>query len=146
MKHLNITPELHDYMLDIGVDEHPILKKLRDKTSELALAHMAIPPLQAQLLQFLIKTINAKKVLEIGTFTGYSALAMALALPKDGKLITCDRNPDWTKHGKPFWVEAKMDNIIELRLGAALETLNNLLTEGYKAEFDFIFIDFHMLV
>ncbi|WP_133127470.1 class I SAM-dependent methyltransferase [Legionella nagasakiensis] len=141
MKHLNLTPALYEYMLDVSLNEHPALQALRIETAKLPLAMMQISPEQGQFMQLLIRLINAKKVLEIGTFTGYSALALALALPEDGHLITCDINEEWTSKAHPFWQRAKQDNKIELRLAPALNTLHQLLNEGFSHSFDFIFID-----
>lgn len=139
MKQPNLTPALYDYMLEIASHESPVLKALREETAQLPLAIMQVPPEQAQFMQFLIRLITARKVLELGTFTGYSALAMAYALPDDGELITCDINPEWTAIAKRFWQEAKQDNKIQLRLAPALDSLTQLIKEGYR--FDFIFID-----
>lgn len=141
MKHVNMTPALYDYMCSMSLREHAVLKALREETAKLPLGGMQIAPEQGQFLQFLIRTIHAKKILELGTFTGYSALAMALALPEDGQLITCDINTEWTSKALPFWEEAKQQNKIELRLGAAKQTLEELLASGYRDQFDFIFID-----
>lgn len=141
MKHLNLTPELYDYMLDVSLREHPVLKKLREETSTMELAMMQVAPEQAQFMQMLIRILGAKTVLELGTFTGYSALAMALALPDNGRLVTCDINPEWTGRAHPFWKEAKQDHKIELRLGRANDTLDALLKSGFAHSFDFIFID-----
>jgi predicted O-methyltransferase YrrM len=141
MKHLELTPELYEYMLDKSLREHPVLIKLREATSTMELSNMQVAPEQAQFLQFLIRLIGAKNILELGTFTGYSALAMSLALPDDGQLITCDINAEWTKNTSHFWSEAQQDHKIKLRLGPAIETLYTLLNEGYKETFDFIFID-----
>ncbi|MBA2651295.1 MAG: class I SAM-dependent methyltransferase [Tatlockia sp.] len=141
MKQLNLTPALYDYMLDVSLREHPVLNALRQETAKLPLAAMQVAPDQAQFMQFLIQLISARKVLEIGTFTGYSALAMSLALPEDGELITCDLNAQWTAIATRFWHEAKQEKKIQLRLAPALDTLNNLLEEGYRHQFDFIFID-----
>lgn len=141
MKHVNLTSTLYDYMLDISLREHPVLKALRKKTAQLELGAMQIAPEQAQFMQFLIQTIQAKKILELGTFTGYSALAMALAMPEDGRLITCDINPEWTNQALPFWESAHQQHKIELRLGPAKQTLDNLVSTGHAGTFDFIFID-----
>lgn len=141
MKQVAITAELYDYILDISLREHPILHELRQETAKLALAQMQVAPEQAQFMQFLLKTIRAKKVLELGTFTGYSALAMALALPEDGRVITCDSNAEWTKNAPAFWEKANQHHKIELRLGPALQTLQGLIAAGFQAQFDFIFID-----
>ena len=127
-------------MLDVSLREHPVLRELRENTrATMALFNMQVAPEQAQFMQFLIQSIKARRVLELGTFTGYSALAMALALPEDGRLITCDINKEWTEHAPDFWQKAGMDHKIELRLGPALNTLQQLLNEAQQ--FDFIFID-----
>lgn len=141
MKHVPLTPALYDYMLDISLQEHPTLKALRDDTAKMPLAIMQIAPEQAQFMQLLIRLINAKNVLELGTFTGYSALAMALAMPDDGHLITCDINNEWTSKAPFFWQQAKQERKIDLRLAPALETLHQLLEEGHAHSFEFIFID-----
>lgn len=141
MKHLNLTPALYDYMLDVSLREHPVLEALRKETSAMSLAVMQVAPEQAQFMQMLIRLIQAKNVLELGTFTGYSALAMALALPEDGHLITCDISSEWTAKAHPFWRQAGQDKKIELRLGRAQDSLDKLLDEGFAHSFDFIFID-----
>ena len=141
MKHLNITEALYDYMLDVSLREHPVLRSLREKTALMPLGLMQVAPEQAQFMQMLIRLVGAKKILEIGTFTGYSALAMALALPDDGRLITCDINDEWTNIAQPFWHEAKQQEKIQLRLAPALQTLNALVADSNKEAFDFIFID-----
>ena len=141
MSPLVLTKELYAYLLDVSLREHPVLQALREDTQEMPLGLMQIAPEQAQFMQFLIRITHTKTVLELGTFTGYSALAMALALPDDGRLITCDINEDWTDRAKPFWQEAGQDKKIELRLAPALQTLQQLLNEGKAHSFDFIFID-----
>lgn len=141
MKHIHLTPALQDYMYSVSLREHPVLLALRQDTSKMALAAMQIPPEQAQFMQFLLTLISAKKVLEIGTFRGYSALAMALVLPDDGELITCDINTEWTHKAPTFWEEAGQSHKITLRLAPAMQTLKALMTEGYEHQFDFIFID-----
>lgn len=141
MKHLSLTPDLYNYLLDTSLREHPVLKALREDTAPMQLAGMQVAPEQAQFMQFLLRVIGAKKVLELGTFTGYSALAMALALPEDGKLITCDINENWTAKAPHFWGQAQQEHKIELRLGQALESMQQLLDQGWGQQFDFIFID-----
>lgn len=141
MKHLSLSPALYDYMLDISLDEHPVMKALRIKNNSHPLAVMQVAPEQAQFMQFLLRLIRAKNVLELGTFTGYSALAMALALPKEGKLITCDINQEWTQDAPRYWQEAGVLNKIDLKLAPALQTLNGLLAQDPIPKFDFIFID-----
>ena len=141
MKHLTLTPDLYDYMLDKSLREHPSLQALRNETSTMELANMQVAPEQAQFMQFLLRLIRAKNVLELGTFTGYSALAMALALPEDGQLITCDVSKEWTSKAHPFWKEAKQDHKIDLRIGPGVETMYTLINDGWTQKFDFIFID-----
>lgn len=141
MKQLTITPELYEYMLDKSLREHPSLTGLRKETSTMQLANMQVAPEQAQFLQFLLRLIRAKNVLELGTFTGYSALAMSLALPDDGQVITCDVSEEWTSKAHPFWREAGQTDKIKLRIAPALETLYALINDGWTQKFDFIFID-----
>ncbi len=102
---------------------------------------MQIPPEQGQFMALLVKMIGAKKTLEVGTYTGYSALSVALAMPDDSTTITCDINETWTAIAQDFWQKAEVANKIDLRLGAALETLDQLLDEGHENSFDFAFID-----
>lgn len=141
MKHLNLTPELYNYMLDVSLHEHPVLTALRQKNATHPLAIMQIAPEQAQFMQLLIRILHAKNVLELGTFTGYSALAMSLALPDDGHLITCDINVEWTNTAHRYWHAAEQDKKIELRIAPALETMQILINDGLSHHFDFIFID-----
>lgn len=141
MKHLPMTSELYEYMLDHSLREHPVLEALRQETSKMELANMQIAPEQGQFMQFLLRLIQAERVLELGTFTGYSALAMSLALPDHGQLITCDISENWTKDAHVYWKQAQQDHKIKLRIGPAIESLYALLNEGWQQQFDFIFID-----
>lgn len=141
MKHLNLTEPLYDYLLDVSLREHPVLTALRHKTADMPLAIMQVAPEQAQFMQFLLRMLNAKQVLELGTYTGYSTLALALALPDDGRVTTCDINSEWTDVAKPFWEEAGVDGKIKLKMGPALETLEAMLNANHPPQFDFIFID-----
>jgi predicted O-methyltransferase YrrM len=138
---LNITPQIHDYLLSVSLKEHPVLQRLREKTQTLPNAQMQISPEQGQFMQLLLKLMKAKKTLEAGTFTGYSALCAALALPADGKVIACDISEEWTSIGKPFWEEAGVADKIDLCLGPALDTMQGFIADGQQATFDFIFID-----
>ena len=137
---LSMTQPLYNYWLAHGVHETEVMRALRKETQKLEVSMMQISPEQGQFMHFLVKLINAKKILEIGTFTGYSALAMASALPQDGLLITLDQHPDWTKTAKTFWKEAGVDHKIELRLAPALQRLDQLISDANHL-FDLIFID-----
>jgi predicted O-methyltransferase YrrM len=141
MKQLHFDAPLYDYLLKISLREHPVLRELREETARMELRVMQIPPEQAQFMQMLLRLTNATQVLELGTFTGYSALAMALALPDHGRVITCDINKTWTAKTDYFWQKAQQDHKIELRLGPALETMQSLVDAGKTHTFDFIFID-----
>lgn len=141
MKHLNLSPQLYEYMLQISLREDPILRAMRDDQVAHPLFHMQTAPEQAQFLQMILRLLRAKSVLELGTFMGYTTLAMALAMPNDGRIITCDRNPTWTSIAIPYWQQAKQDHKIDLRLGPALPTLETLLSQGMAHSFDFIYID-----
>jgi predicted O-methyltransferase YrrM len=130
-----------DYIVRIGTEETPLMRALRDETSKLPMAGMQIGPDQGQLLGFLVRLIGARRALEIGTFTGYSALAVAQALPKEGKLICCDVSDEWTSIGRRYWQEAGIADRIDLRIAPALETLGALERDGRQGQFDFAFID-----
>jgi predicted O-methyltransferase YrrM len=140
-KTINLTKELYDYLLQVSLREHPILKRLREKTHELKEYVMQISPEQGQLMALLVELIGAKKTLDIGTFTGYSALVVALALPAKGKVITCDINETSTNIAKSFWRDAQVEDKIDLYLAPAMDTLQKLLDQGEAETFDFIFID-----
>ncbi len=138
---LNFTHNLRDYLWSKGVREHPVLQELRIETSYLAESGMQICPEQGALMANLVKLMSAKTTLDIGTFTGYSALAIALALPADGRLIACDVSEEWTAVGKRCWEKAGVSNKIDLRIGPALETLEALVNAQNQKNFDFAFID-----
>ncbi|PJD93942.1 MAG: SAM-dependent methyltransferase [Legionella sp.] len=141
MTHLNLSEPLYEYMQQIALREHPVLKELRDATKEHPLQLMQSAPEQVQFLQMLLRLVRAKHVLELGTFTGYSTLGMALALPEDGQIITCDRSKEWTDLGIPYWKKAHQEHKIDLRIGPALTTIVSLLEQGQAQSFDFVFID-----
>ncbi len=139
---LEMTPPLYDYLQEVSVREPDILKRLRDKTAKMGtVSRMQIAPEQGQFMAFLVELTGAKRLLEVGVFTGYSALVCALALPPDGHLIACDSNPEWTKMARQFWDEAGVGKKIDLRLAPALETLQALLADGQANTFDMMFID-----
>jgi len=138
---LNLTDDLRDYLWQKGMKEHPVLEELREETAQLPESVMQICPEQGALMANLVRLMSAEKTLEIGTFTGYSALVVALALPEDGKIVACDISEEWTAIGKKKWEQAGVAEKIELRIGAALGTLEELIQEGQEGSFDFAFID-----
>ncbi len=138
---LPLTDSLYDYLLEVSLREPPLLARLRAETEALPLAAMQISPEQGQFMAFLVELIGARRTLEIGTFTGYSALRVALALPADGRVVACDVSADYTEVGRRYWAEAGVDGKIDLRLAPAVETLDSLLEAGEAESFDFAFID-----
>ena len=139
-KNLLSDKSLYDYIQSVSLREPIVLTQLRRETAKLPMSRMQIAPEQGQLMALLVKLIGAKKTLEIGVFTGYSALAVALALPDDGKIIACDRDTRYTDMAKSYWEEAGVSHKIDLRIAPALETLDKLIAEG-EDSFDFAFID-----
>jgi caffeoyl-CoA O-methyltransferase len=138
---LNLTDRLYDYVMAMSLREAPVLARLREETAQQPSAMMQISPDQGQFMALLVELIGARHCLEIGTFTGYSALAVALALPADGRIITCDINRETTEIAQRYWAQAGVDHKIDLRLAPALETLESLMAEGAAGRFDFAFID-----
>ncbi len=132
---------LYDYLSSVSLREPDVLSRLREETAQMPEHNMQIGPEQGQFMALLIELTDARKCLEIGTFTGYSALAVALALPDDGRLIACDISEEFTARAKPFWEEAGVAGKIDLRIGPALDTLDALIEGGEKGTFDFVFID-----
>ncbi|HEU4620180.1 MAG TPA: class I SAM-dependent methyltransferase [Gammaproteobacteria bacterium] len=133
--------EVYEYIRRCSSREPDVLARLREATARLPESQMQIGPDQGQLMALLVKLIGAKRCIEVGTYTGYSALAVALALPADGKLVACDINAEWTAMGRRFWREAGVEAKIDLRLKPALETLDELLAQGEAGRFDFAFLD-----
>lgn len=138
---LNMTDEVYQYILNNSVRETVIQSKLRAETAKMSNAQMQISPEQGQFMALLVELTGARKALEIGVFTGYSALAVAQVLPSDGRLVACDTNKEWTDMAQRFWAEAGVANKINLRLGPAVETLDQLIAAGEANSFDFAFID-----
>jgi O-methyltransferase len=135
------TKAVAEYIVATGTRENDVQRRLRAATKPLPGAGMQIGPDQGQFLGFLAKAIGARNAIEVGTFTGYSALAVALALPPDGKLIACDISKERTDVGRPFWHDAGVADRIDLRLGPALDTLAALVKDGRAGTFDFAFVD-----
>jgi predicted O-methyltransferase YrrM len=138
---LNLNDTLYQYLLSMSLREHPVLTELRAANQSHPRKSMQIAPEQGQFMAMLIKLIGARRTLEIGVFTGYSTLAVALALPDDGKIVACDINKQFTDVARTYWSRAGVAHKIDLRLSPALETLDALLAEGRGGTFDFAFID-----
>ncbi|MCH7936300.1 MAG: class I SAM-dependent methyltransferase [Proteobacteria bacterium] len=136
-----LTDALYEYMLSVSLREPGVLRRLREETAKMAQHNMQISPEQGQFMALLVELTGASKCLEIGTFTGYSALSVALALPGDGRIVACDISEEFTSLAKPYWREAGVAGKIDLRLGPALETLDALIAGGEGGAFDFAFID-----
>jgi predicted O-methyltransferase YrrM len=134
-------PELYDYALAHTLREHPEQTALREATAPHRLAMMQIAPEQGQFMALLAKSIDARRAIEIGVFTGYSALSVALALPADGRLVACDISDENVRIGIPFWQRAGVADRIDVRIAPAADTLRALLAAGEAGRFDFVFID-----
>jgi len=138
---LNLDDALYDYLLGHSLREHPEQTALREATRSHAHAGMQISPEQGQFMSLLIKLIGARRTIEIGTFTGYSALTVALALPTDGKVLACDISAEYTSIGKPYWQRAGVADKIELVIAPATGTLDARIAAGESGRYDFAFID-----
>jgi O-methyltransferase len=136
-----LTETLHTYLLEHSLREPAVLRKLREETAALPEANMQIAPEQGQFMQMLARLTGARRCLEVGTFTGYSSLALAMVLPDDGEIVTCDLSEEWTDIGRRYWQEAGVEDRIHLKLGPAAETLQSLIDDGGTGRFDFAFID-----
>lgn len=136
-----IDERLYKYLLEHSVRESDLKRRLREVTASLEMSRMQIAPEQGQFMALLVELIGARRIIEVGTFTGYSALCMAEAMPVDGTLICCDVSDEWTGIARGFWREAGVEEHIDLRLAPALETLDTLLAQGKVGQFDLAFID-----
>ncbi len=136
-----IDEKVRKYLLDHSLREPPVAAELRAATARLPYAGMQISPEQGQLMALLVQSVGARRAIEVGTFTGYSALWVALALPADGKLVCCDVSAEWTAVGKPYWEKAGVAGKIDLRIAPAMETLDRLLADAGAGAYDFAFID-----
>lgn len=140
-KTLSMNEELYTYLLSVSLRESCHLKQLRETTASLPEAGMQIAPEQGQFMALLVKLTAARNVLEIGVFTGYSSLAMLLAMPEVGRLVACDISEPWTAVARQYWEQAGVLDRVDLRLGPALDSLDQLLAEGRSSQFDLAFID-----
>jgi len=140
-QHIHMTETLTEYVRSVSAAEPEYLIRLREETARDPSARMQITVEQGVLMGMLARLVHAKKALEIGVFTGYSSISVALALPEDGRLIACDVSEQWTSIARRYWAEAGVAHKIELRLQPAVQSLDELITEGHAETFDFAFID-----
>lgn len=138
---LPLDDRLTDYLLGVSLREPEVMRRLREETAAHPQSNMQIAPEQGQLMALLVKLLGARRTLEVGVFTGYSALAVALALPPDGRVVACDVSEEFTAVARRYWKEAGVAERIDLRLGPAVETLDAMLAAGEAETFDFAFID-----
>lgn len=136
-----LEPHLYNYLLSVSLREPEILAQLRQETAQHPMARMQIAPEQGEFMALLVQLIGAKKTLELGVFTGYSTLVVALALPSDGKIVACDVSEEFTAIARRYWQQAGVADKIDLHIAPALETLESLLAAGEAETFDFVFID-----
>lgn len=136
-----VDDRLYDYLCEVSLRETELMRRLRAETLAMPQAGMQISPEQGQFMALLVRLIGAERIVEVGTFTGYSALCMAAALPATGRLVACDVNAEWTAIARRYWAEAGVAERIDLRLAPALDTLDELIAGGEEGRFDFGFID-----
>lgn len=138
---MGLSDELTAYVREVGLREPEVLTRLREETASLPEHQMQVAPEQGALLAMLARLVGARRCLEVGTFTGYSSLCVALALPDDGRLLCCDVSEEWTSIARRYWAEAGVADKVELEVGPAAETLDGLLADGEEATYDFAFVD-----
>ncbi len=138
---INLDERLYRYLLEHSLREHPVQRELREATRDMPHAGMQIGPEQGQLMALLVRLLDARRTIEVGVFTGYSALSVALALPADGRLVACDVNEEWTAMARKYWAKANVAERIDLHLAPALQTLDELIAAGEAGRYDFAFID-----
>lgn len=138
---LNLTENLHNYLISVGVRDSEILQELRAENQQHPRAVMQIAPEQGQFMGLLVQLLGVKKALEVGVFTGYSSLIVAMAMPADGQLIACDISDEYTAMARKYWEKAGVAHKVDLRIAPALDTLDQLIAEGHSNSFDFAFID-----
>ena len=138
---LGLDERVYEYLLNVSLREADVLRRLREETAAMPLAIMQIAPEQGQFMALLVELTGAVRCIEVGVFTGYSSLAVALALPAQGRITACDISEEFTALARRYWAEAGVDHKIDLRLAPALETLDALIAEGGAGTYDFAFID-----
>jgi len=138
---ISLTDSLYEYLLAVSLREPDLLRQLRQETATDPLARMQISPEQGQFMGLLARLMGARRCLEVGVFTGYSSLALALALPDDARIVACDVSEEWTSVARRYWAAAGVADKIDLRLAPALETLEGLLAAGEAGSYDFAFLD-----
>jgi predicted O-methyltransferase YrrM len=137
-----LFPEhIYEYLISNSLREPEILRRLREETAVLPRASMQISPEHGQFMALIVQLTGARRTLEVGVFTGYSSLAVALAIPSDGQIVACDVSEEYTNVARRYWKEAGVEHKIDLRLAPALETLRGLIAQGQHGRFDFAFID-----
>ena len=137
---LAMTDAIREYLFAVSVREPPLLARLREETQRMPSGGMQISPEQGRFMAFLVELLGVRRYLEVGVFTGYSSLAVALAMPADGRIVACDRSEEWTSVAQRYWSEAGVAEKVDLRIGFALDTLDELL-ESARGTFDFVFVD-----
>lgn len=140
-KSIGLSDELHEYLLSVSVRETDLMARLRNETADHPRADMQIAPEQAQFLRFLVQLIGARRTLEVGVFTGYSALSVAEVLPPNGEIVACDISEEYTDVARRYWAEAGVNEKIDLHLAPAEDTLSELIENDQAGSFDFAFID-----
>jgi predicted O-methyltransferase YrrM len=139
---IGLSDELYGYLLDASLREPDLLRRLREDTARLTeWSGMQIAPEQGQFMGLLVQLLGARRTLEVGTFTGYSSLAVMLAMPLDGRMVCCDVSEEFTRIARRYWAEAGVADRIDLQLRPAIETLDELIAAGHASNFDFAFID-----
>jgi O-methyltransferase len=138
---ISMTDTLYKYLIEHSLRDHPVLRELREETAKLPQSVMQIGADQGQFMALLARLVGAKRCLEIGVFTGYSSLAVAMALPEDGRILALDVSDEWTSIARRYWKKAGVEHKIELRLGKAMSTLDTLISLRESGRFDMVFID-----
>jgi O-methyltransferase len=140
-RNVQVNDTLYRYILDHSLREPAVLAELRAETAQLPMAGMQIGPEQGQLMGLMARLTGARRCIEVGVFTGYSSLAVALALPPDGRIVACDVSEEWTAIARRYWKKAGVEARIDLRLAPAVETLDGLIAAGEAGRYDMAFID-----